>query len=542
MYGSVGSQMILIFGAAGLVLLIACGNVASLQLARATGRQTEIAVRASLGAGRGRVVRQLLTESSLLSLVGGGAGVLLAIWSLGIFRGLIPPTIPRADQIAVDGPVLLFALILSLLTGIIFGLAPAMTASRANLTASLKAGGGKGDQGSPRKERLRTAFVAAQFALCLILLNGGLLLLRSWVTLRNTETGFDRENVLTMALSLGDERFPSDWERSVFVEEVLESISTLPGVETAGAATKLPLLGGNNNRARADHEAPRDRPREGWMVEVSAFLPDYHRAMGIPLLAGRMLTASDTMAGEQNVVINKAMADRMWPDQDPLGRRFTFSEDPPHWHTVVGVVGDVRQVGLETRPRSEMYSHYAAGGRRQIFLTLKTTADPAPLVPAVRARVLSIDPEQPVSEIRTMEQIIATSLERRSFFTLMTGFFALFAVTLATVGIYGVISYFVAQRTHEIGVRIAMGAARKGVLGLVVRRGAKVVVYGLAFGVGGALASGAIVASILFGVSALEPVTLTGTALVLSSMVILGSIVPALRATRVSPLTALRSE
>jgi predicted permease len=375
-----------------------------------------------------------------------------------------------------------------------------------------------------------------------MLLNGGFLLLRSWVTLRNTETGFDGEDVLTMALSLGGERFASDWERSAFVEEVLESISTLPGVEAAGAATKLPLLGGNNDRARADHEPPRDRPGDGWLVEISAFLPDYHRAMGIPLLAGRMLTTGDTMTGERNVVINEAMADRIWPDRDPLGRRFTFSEDPPEWHTVVGVVGDVRQRGLETRPHSEMYSHYAAGGRQQIFLTLKTTADPSALVPAVRARVLSIDPDQPVSEIRTMEQIVATSLERRSFFTLMTGFFALFAVILATAGIYGVISYFVAQRTHEIGVRMAMGAARKGVLGLVVRWGMKVVVYGLVFGVGGALASGAIAASILFGLSALEPFTLTGAALVLSSMVILGSIVPAVRATRVSPLTALRTE
>jgi putative ABC transport system permease protein len=493
-----------------------------------------------MGAGRGRVVSQLLTESALLSLLGGGAGVLLAVWCLGPFRSLIPPTIPRSDQIGVDGPVFLFALGLSLVTGTIFGLAPALTATRADLTDPLKENGGRAGTGNPRKERLRTAFVVAQFALCLILLNGGFLLLQSWNRLRDTETGFDKKNVLTMALSLGESRFDSELERSLFVEDVLASISSLPGVDAVGAATKLPLLGGNNGRARADHEAPKERPRDGWLVEVSAFLPDYHRAMGIPLLAGRMLTFADTVTGVQNVLINETMADRFWPDEDPLGGRFTFSENPPVWHTVVGVVGDVRQWGLEYSPRSEMYSHYATGGWQQIFLTLKSTVDPATLVPAVRARVLDVAPEQPLSEVRTMEQIIASSLEGRSFFALMTGFMALIALTMATAGIYGVISFFVVQRTHEIGVRIAMGAARGRVLGLVVRRGVKLAVYGLIFGVAGAFASGIIVAAFLFGVRVLDPVALLGTSLLLAAVAILGSLLPAMRAVKVAPVSALR--
>jgi putative ABC transport system permease protein len=542
MYGEVGFQVMLIFGAAGLVLLIACGNVAGLQLARASGRRTEIAVRAALGAGRGRVVRQLLTESTLLALAGGGAGGLLALGCLRVFRSLIPPTIPHAAEIAVDGPVLLFALMLSLLTGVFFGLAPALAASSTDIAGSLKQGGSHRGSGVPGRDRLRTAFVTVQFALCLMLLNGGFLLLRSYVMLRGSELGFESENVLTMALSLGGDRFDTEIEQAAFVDDVLASLRSLPDVVAVGASTKLPLLGGTNSFGRAEHEEPRARPNDGHLVEISAVLGDYHQAMGIPLLAGRRLTPADTLPAEPHVLINRAMAQRLWPDEDPLGKRFTFAEDPPEWITVVGVVGDVRQWGLEYRPRPEIYMPYSQRARGRIYVTLRADTDPQTLLAAVRARILAVDPEQPVSEIRTTEQILQGSLERREFFTLMTGIFAVIALVLASVGIYGVVSYQMQQRTREIGVRVAIGAAGGAVLRLVLMRGVKLVAYGLVLGVAGALASGAVLASLLWGVGPRDPMTLTFTGVVLAGLALLGSLVPAVRATHVSPVRALRAE
>jgi predicted permease len=542
MYGEAGFQVIMVFGAAGLVLLIACGNVAGLQLARASGRQTEFAVRAAMGAGRGRVARQLLTESMLLALGGGAAGLLLAIVSLHVFRTLIPPTIPRVDEIGVDGPVLLFALVACLLTGILFGLAPALSAGRVNLTDSLKEGRGRSGSGTRKKERLRTAFVTLQFALSFMLLNGGFLLLRSYALLRGTDPGFQSQNVLTMALSLGGERFAGTGERARFVEDVLASLRSLPGVEAAGASTKLPLLGGTNSWGRAEHEQPRVRPIDGWLIEQSAILGDYHQVMGIPLLAGRTLTPDDTVSGARNMVINGTMARRMWPNENPLGKRFTFEEDPPNWITVVGVVGDVPQWGLESRPISEVYYPYSLGGQQRIYLTLKSETAPETLGAAARARILALDPDQPVSQIHTMDEIRQASMGPREFFTLMTAFFALIALILASVGIYGVISYHVHQRTHEIGIRIAVGAARGRVVRLVLLRAVKLAGAGLVLGVAGALVSGAVTASLLWGIAARDVRTLALTGLVLAVIALVASLVPALRAMRVSPVEALRTE
>jgi predicted permease len=543
MYGEAGFQVIMVFGAAGLVLLIACGNVAALQLAWASGRRTEFAVRAAIGAGRGRVARQLLTESMFLALGGGAAGVLLAIVSLHFFRSLIPSTIPRVDQIAVDGPALLFALVVCLLTGIVFGLVPALSAGRVNLTDALNEGRGRSGSGARKKERLRSAFVTLQFALSFMLLNGGFLLLRSYTLLQANDPGFQSHNVLTMALSMGGDRFAGAGERARFVADALASLRSLPGVEAAGASTKLPLLGGTNSWGRAEHEPPRVRPIDGWLIEKSAIEGDYHQVMGIPLLAGRLLTPADTASSTQNVVINSAMAKRMWPNENPLGKRFTFDEDPPEWITVVGVVGDVRQWGLESRPISEVYYPYSlAGQKERVYLTLKSETDPETLAAAARARILALDPDQPVSEIRTMDQIRQASMGRREFFTLMTGFFALIALILASVGIYGVISYHVHQRTHEIGIRIAVGAARGRVLRLVLVRAGKLAGVGLVLGVAGALATGAVTASLLWGVAARDPRTLALTGLVLAAIALVASLVPALRAMRVSPVEALRTE
>jgi predicted permease len=541
MYGDVGLQVILVFGAAGLVLLIACGNVAGLQLARARARRTELAVRTAMGAGRGRVARQLLTESTLLALAGGVAGVALAVGGLSVLRSLIPPTIPRVEDIAVDGPVLFFALGLSLFTGVFFGLAPALTASRTNLADSLKDGSVRGVLGG-RRDKLRTAFVTVQFALCLMLLNGGFLLVRSYMLLRGSELGFDSERVLTMAVSLGQDRFETATEQAGFIDDVLASLRSLPGVEAVGASSKLPLLGGTNSTGRAEHQEPAVRPNDGTLIEVSSVLGDYHEAMGIPLLAGRRLTPADTLAAEANILINRAMAERLWPDEDPLGKRMTFTENPPRWRTVVGLVGDTRQWGLEYGARPEMYYHYTHRATQRVYLTLRTETDPATLAAGARARILTVDPDQPVSEVRTMAQIVGGALEAREFFTLMTGLFALVALMLASAGIYGVVSYQFQQRSHEMGVRIAMGATRNSVLGMVLGRGLKLAGYGLMLGVAGALASGRVVTSFLWGVGAFDLPTLTSTGLVLVGVALLGSIVPAVRATRVSPVEALRTD
>jgi putative ABC transport system permease protein len=284
------------------------------------------------------------------------------------------------------------------------------------------------------------------------------------------------------------------------------------------------------------------RPIDGWLIEQSAIVGDYHRAMGIPLLAGRLLTPADTASSVQNVVINSAMATRMWPNENPLGKRFTFAENPPSWITVVGVVGDVRQWGLESRPISEIYYPYNLGGQQRIYLALKSETDPETLAAAARARILALDPDQPVSEIRTMDDIRRASMGRREFFTLMTGLFALIALILASVGIYGVISYHVHQRTHEIGIRIAIGAARGRVLRLVLLQAVKLAGVGLVLGVAGALVSGAVTASLLWGIAARDPTTLVLTGLVLAAIALVASLVPALRAMRVSPVEALRVE
>ena len=541
LFGEAGFQITLVLLAAAVVLLIACGNIAAFLLSRATARSTEMAVRAALGAGRGRVVRQLLTESTLLALAGGLGAVFLASWSMETLRALIPATIPRTGQVHLDGGVLLFALVLSLFTGVVFGLAPALSASRTQLTQALKGGAGV-RAGDRRLWSPQHLFVVGQFALGLVLANTGLLLVQSYASLQETDQGFDQEHTLTLGLTLGGDRYDDAVARQAFFEQLIPRLQSMPGVQGAGATSKLPLLGGTNGPVFTDEMIAGGSGEDGILTEVTSVVGEFFPSMGIPLLAGRALTRADDDPENPGVVINEAAAYRFWPDEDPLGRRFSFGNDPPQWLTVVGVVGDVRQWGPEIRPQPEAYLRYSQNPRTRMFLSLSSAGDPRDLIRPARAAVLSVDPNQPVSEIRTMGEIVGSQLAGREFYTFLIGLFSLLALGLAAAGIYGVISYFVAQRTRELGIRVALGAGHAGLMGLVVRRALLLAIAGVVVGLGGVFVATIVVSSLLYGVSPLDLPTLGGGVGLLLAVGVAAALVPGFKATRLSPVEALRTE
>jgi len=541
LYGQSGFQVFMVLAAAGLVLLIACGNIAGFLLARAASRQTEMGIRASLGASRGRVIRQLLTESSILALAGGVGAILLAAWSLDTLKRLIPATIPRSGSIELDGGVLIFALLISLVTGVVFGLVPALSAARTDVTVALKGGAGK-DRRFWKRMKSQNTFVVGQFALGMILANMGLLLIQSYAALRSTDQGFDEDHTLTMALSLGGDRYDDPEERIAFFSELIPSIRAIPGVSEAGITSKLPLRGGTNGPALSEEMLANDPNQRGLLTEVSTISGDYFGAMGIPLLAGRLLIPEDRDEAGPGVVINEAGARRFWGEEDPLGKRFGFGDNPSTWLTVVGVVGDVRQWGPESAPRPEMYQNYLSNPRARMFITVSGPGDPGELIQPVRAAVLQVDPNLPVSEIQTMGEILESQMAGREFYTFIIGLFSALALGLAAAGIYGVISYFVAQRTRDLGIRIALGAARNELIRLILGRALRIVFFGLLLGLGGVLASTVVIRSLLFGVPPLNPGTLMGGVALLTTVGVLAALLPCWRGTRLSPMTALRSE
>jgi predicted permease len=456
-------------------------------------------------------------------------------------KAFIPPTIPRAGDIHLDGGALLFALLLSLLTGFVFGLAPALSASRSELTDSLKGAGGLG-RGRRRPRNLQHPFVVGQFALGLILANTGLLLFQSYASLQATDQGFDGEHALTMGLSLGGDRYVEAQARQAFFEQLVPRLQSLPGVRYAGATSKLPLMGGTNGPVFTDEMIADGSAEDGILTEVSGVVGAYFPAMGIPLLAGRTLTREDDDPESPGVVINEAAAQRFWPGADPLGRRISFGDDPPRWLTVVGVVGDVRQWGPEIRPQPEAYLSYAQNARTRMHITLASTGEPRNLIRPARDAVLAVDPDQPVSEIRTMAEVLDAQLGGREFYTFLIGLFSLLALGLAAAGIYGVISCFVAQRTRELGIRVALGARHAGLMGLVVRRAFRLAIAGVGMGLVGVGMATMVVSSLLYGVSPLDLPTLVGGVGLLLMAGLAGALFPGLRATRLSPAEALRSE
>jgi putative ABC transport system permease protein len=541
--GSLRPAFLVFVCAVGLVLLIACANCANLMLGRTTARARELAVRAALGAGRRRLMRQLLTESALLSLLGGALGLVLAFWGVdalvALMRRDLP--IPRLENIRIDNWVLGFSFLVSLLTGIFFGLAPALAGSRVELNESLKEGS-RSVTGSLRPVQLRSLLVVSEVALALVLLVGAGLMIRSFLLLSSVETGVDTRNVLALDFSLYESRYAQPHVRTDFLQQVAERVRNLPGVKSASWATSLPLSGDSDEDSFSivgQSEPGSGKPRNASFNVVG---PGYFKTLLIPLIRGRDFTDRDTQAAPGVALINQAMVRRFWPDEDPLGKQITM--DGKSFFSIVGVVGNVRQLGQASETSPEVYLSYLQDPVAWPYRTLivRSAGDPLKLVGLVEQEVWSVNKDQPVSNIRTMEQVLADSVSQPRTFTLLMGVFAALALALASVGIYGVVSYSVSQRTHEVGVRLALGAERVDVLRLVVGQGMALTGIGLGIGLGGALALTRFLSSFLYGVRPTDPITFAVVALTLAGVALLATYIPARRAMKVDPMVALRYE
>jgi putative ABC transport system permease protein len=540
--GKIRTPLLILLGAVAFVLLISCANVANLMLARAAARQKEIAVRTALGASRWRVVRQLLTESVLLSVAGGAVGLLLAMWGVDLLLKLNENKIPRATEVGLDARVLLFTLSVSVLTGIVFGLAPAFQTSGANLHETLKEGGRSGQLGVRRG--MRNVLVVVEMAFAVVLLVGAGLLIRSFVELQRVNPGFQPAGVLAMQVSLPASKYKEGTQRTAFDRQMLEEVRGLAGVKSAATITTLPMSGFNQSgsfRIEGRQVAPNENSPHGdrWMAS-----DDYFQTMNIPLVKGRYFDARDTADAPGVAIVSEALARKYWPDEDPVGKRITFEGgQQPRWREVVGVVGHVRNEGLEGESRGQYYIPYAQRPTgSDLFLVVRADGDPAALAPMVRGRIASVDKDLPVYKVTTMEKLVSDSLAQRRFSMFLFGVFAALALALAIVGLYGVMSYAVAQRTHEIGLRMALGAQGRDVLRMVVGQGMALVAVGLGLGLAGAFLLTRLMESLLYGVSAADPLTYAGIALLLAAVALLASYIPARRATKVDPMIALRYE
>ncbi|MEJ7576826.1 MAG: ABC transporter permease [Pyrinomonadaceae bacterium] len=540
--GNVRPALLVLLGAVGFVLLIACANVANLLLARAATRGREIAIRTALGAKRSRVVRQLLTESALLSLAGGALGLLLALWGVDLLVAAIPSDVMRFSEVNLDARVLAFTFGVSVLTGIVFGLAPALQASRVDLNESLK-DGGRGGTESLQRNRVRSLLVVAEIALSLVLLIGAGLLIKSFLHLREINPGFDPNNVITATLSLSG-KYEEEAQQAEFFQKVVGRISALPGVEAAGALFPLPMSG---NVAQGDFEIEGNAPvgvAEKPNANFRMITPDLLRAMGIPLVKGRTFSERDSSDAPKVLLINETLARRFFAGADPIGKRLKFSTlSGETTGEIVGVVGDVKFRGLDAEAEPEYYMSYLQFPMSEMSLIARTAfAEPTKLVPAMRNAVLEVDKDQPLYETKTMNRLVGESIAERRFNMLLLGGFAFVALGLAAIGIFGVMSYSVTRRTHEIGIRMALGAQRSDVAKLVIGQGMILVLIGVALGLAGAFALTGMMKSLLFGVSATDPITFAGIAVLLTAVALLACYIPARRATKVDPMIALRYE
>ena len=541
---AIRTSLLLLLGAVGFVLLIACANVANLLLARAAARRKEIALRTALGAGRLRLIRQLLTESLLLACLGGAVGLGLSLFLTDLLIAISPADVPRLNEIGLDARVLCFTLGVVCLVGLLFGLAPALQASKSDLNDALKEGGRSSTEGRGRNN-IRALLVVSEIALSLLLLIGAGLLIKSFVLLRDVNPGFDAENVLTMRIGLPAVRYAETKQKANFFRELTERVNALPGVEAAGATVSLPLGGSNFSVGRSFIREGRALASENSQdTDYFVATPDYFNAMRIPVKAGRAFTNQDTIETQQVVVINETLARRVFSGEDPIGKRLTVWRDEKFAREIVGIVGDVKSNRLDTDTGSQIYVPYAQDATwGALSLAVRTKGEPERLsLAGVREAVRAIDKNLPAYDIKTMNGSALASVANNRLVMLLFGVFAMFALLLASIGIYGIIAYSVAQRTHEIGIRIALGAQRADVLRLVVGQGMRLVVLGIGLGLIGAFIVTRTLASLLYGVSATDPLVYAGIAMLLTTIALLACYIPARRATRVNPMVALRYE
>jgi predicted permease len=545
MVGTVRTPLIVVLAAVGLVMLIACANVASLLLGRTAARDGELAVRTALGAGRGRLVRQLLTESVCLALIGGAAGLALALWGTRLLVSLAPADIPRLYDVRIDGPVLLFTLGVTVVAALVFGSIPALHASGAQLASRLR-DGNRGSRTRPGSARARGALVIGEMALAIMLLAGAGLLLRSLSRLRDVNPGFEPARVSTFTVTLSPVKYPRSDDHRAFGTALLEAVGRIPGVDSAALAFGLPLSGTSFQLSFDVDGRPAPPPNAEPRAQVRVVSAGYFGTMGIPLLRGRAFTPDDRPGGPQALVVSEETARRHFPGEDPIGKRIAFGwgrDDGGRLSgEIVGIVGDVRHRSLSAEVSPHVYAAFAQWPIDQLTVVMRSRGDPAATIAAARGAVASLDRDVPVYDAFTLATMVDRSLGQPRFYVLLLGVFAGLAVLLAAVGIYGVIAYTVQQRTREIGIRIALGASAERVVSMMVRRGLVLALAGVALGTAGAFAVTRVLRSLLYGVGARDPVTFVGVAVLLGVVALLASWIPARRAARVDPLTAMRAE
>ena len=537
---SVRPSLLVLLGAVALVLLIACANVANLLLARAASREKEVAIRTALGANRTRIIRQMLTESLLLSIVGGALGLFLSVWLTDLLISLNPPDSPRFGEVNLDYRVLAFTIIISALTGLVFGLVPALQSSKLDVSSSLKQGGRTGE--GTRRTSARSLLLIGEVALSLMLLVGAGLLIKSFLRLQEVKPGFNAQNVLITSLSLPGAKYKENAQRAQFYRTLIERLKTLPGVQSAGAGVSLPLSASGYNIGRT--YIPEGRPmtrEESRDAMFSVVTPEYFQALQIPLIAGRGFNDRDSEEAPKSIVVNKTLATQSFGSPEAaLGKRVTIWRDEQFPREIVGVVGDTKGSSLDGDVGAQMYVPLAQDGTWGFMtLVIRTAGDPASIAPAVRREVLSIDKDQPIYNVRTMEEVVAQSMGTRRASTLLFTVFAGAALILAAVGIYGVMAYSVTQRTQEIGIRMALGAQAGDVLRLVIRQGMVITLIGIAVGVAGAVGMAKIIGSLLFDVPPTDPTTFLGIPLLLVAVALIACYLPARRAARLDPVIAL---